>query len=600
MFSPGYVWSELRRRFGRTLVTAIGLAAGVGLVMGIIGVSDGLDAAQNKVLSPLGAVGTDIIVTRTIAPTTSQTSPSAQSGSTPFFSSPGNGGSGPVSVGGSPPANVGELNAQASSDYEDNNDVVLTDLAKLGKPGTQFTHDFFFPDTLIPFPSQAVGIIGHMKDVTTSVGGLLLKATHESGTVPDITAKYKTGGEILKVDATPPTLTAAQMAAEQSCIQKLFGVKAVVVPSGSAVSDSGGKPAPGPSGHVQYRVSFNGSNPAFEKCMTPSQKAFVQDVQVPEQTIEQTINPPTTNTETKTYTAAGVDPASPDSGLVTASQLTAGTWFTADPAHEVLVDDTYASANDLKVGSSLKLNGVGYRVVGLVAPTLTGDVSDLYFAMGTAEALASEPDEVDEVLVTVKNAADVNTVAAEIKRELPGATVLTSKTLADHVTGSLTNAKKLADDLGGALAIVVLIAAFLIAALLTLSSVSKRVREIGTLRAIGWSRARVIRQIVAETIGIGIVGAVIGVGAGFAISAVIAAIGPGLSVTSTGLTVGASAFSSSTTATVASLVHLTAPIHLSTIALGVAGAVVGGLLAGVIGGWRASRMAPAVALRDLG
>jgi ABC-type antimicrobial peptide transport system permease subunit len=600
VFSPGYVWSELRRRFGRTLVTAIGLAAGVGLVMSIIGVSDGLDAAQNKVLSPLGAVGTDIIVTRTIAPTTSQTSPSSSS-KTPFFSSssPGPGGSGPVNVSGAPPANVGELNAEASSDYENNNDVVLTDLAKLGKPGTRFTHDFFFPDTLIPFPSAAVSIIEHMKDVTSSVGGLLLKATHESGTVPDITAKYKTGGETLKVDATPPSLTPTEMAAEQACIQKLFGVAPVQASGGGGGGVSGSAPAGGASSR-SYKVVFNGTNPAFEKCMTPSQKAFIEDVEVPEQTIEQTINPPTTDTETKTYTAAGVDPASPDSGLVTESQLTAGTWFTADSAHEILVDDTYASANRLKVGSSLSLNGVDYRVVGLVAPTLTGDVSDLYFAMGTAEALASEPDEVDEVLITVKNAADVNAVAAEIKRELPGATVLTSKTLADHVTGSLTNAKKLADDLGGALAIVVLIAAFLIAALLTLASVSKRVREIGTLRAIGWSRARVVRQIVAETAGIGIVGAVIGVAVGFAISAVIAAIGPGLSVTSTGLAVGASAFSSSTTATVASLVHLTAPIHLTTVVLGVGGAVVGGLLAGVIGGWRASRLAPAVALRDLG
>ena len=73
MFSLSYASRELRRRWGRTLVTALGLAAGVGLVMGIIGVSQGLSDAQNRVLSPLGSVGTDIIVTRTVAPTTSQT-----------------------------------------------------------------------------------------------------------------------------------------------------------------------------------------------------------------------------------------------------------------------------------------------------------------------------------------------------------------------------------------------------------------------------------------------------------------------------------------------------------------------------------------------
>ena len=66
MFAVGYAWNELRRRWSRTVVTAIGLAAGVGLVMGIVGVSDGLTQAQNKVLSPLSSVGTDIIVTRTV------------------------------------------------------------------------------------------------------------------------------------------------------------------------------------------------------------------------------------------------------------------------------------------------------------------------------------------------------------------------------------------------------------------------------------------------------------------------------------------------------------------------------------------------------
>ena len=106
------------------------------------------------------------------------------------------------------------------------------------------------------------------------------------------------------------------------------------------------------------------------------------------------------------------------------------------------------------------------------------------------QSLASAPGYVNEVLVSVKSSSDVAAVTKAIKAELPGATVLTSKSLADSVSGSLNNAHKLANDLGGVLAIVVLLAAFLIAGLLTLSSVAKRVREIGSLRAIGWSRGR--------------------------------------------------------------------------------------------------------------
>lgn len=81
MIAFGYLGDELRRRWGRTVVTALGLAAGVGLVMGIIGVSAGLSAAQNQALSPLSSVGTDIIVTRTVgATTTAAASPSPSLG----------------------------------------------------------------------------------------------------------------------------------------------------------------------------------------------------------------------------------------------------------------------------------------------------------------------------------------------------------------------------------------------------------------------------------------------------------------------------------------------------------------------------------------
>ena len=63
VFHLTYTRQELRRRLGRTLLTALGLAVGVGLVVGILSVSAGLDDAQQEVLAPLGSVGTDILVT---------------------------------------------------------------------------------------------------------------------------------------------------------------------------------------------------------------------------------------------------------------------------------------------------------------------------------------------------------------------------------------------------------------------------------------------------------------------------------------------------------------------------------------------------------
>jgi ABC-type antimicrobial peptide transport system permease subunit len=327
-------------------------------------------------------------------------------------------------------------------------------------------------------------------------------------------------------------------------------------------------------------------------------------VVVPEETITRVLNPPTTNTATSNYSVAGVDPSNETTGLITKAQVVSGTWFTANPGDEVLLYTDYAAAKKLKVGGTLTINSKGYKVVGLVSPTLTGDIADVYFPLATMQTLASANNYVNEVLVSVKNSADVPAVTAQIKKELPGATVLTNKQLAQATSGSLSNAHKLANALGGILAIVVLLAAFLIAGLLTLSSVSKRVREIGSLRAIGWTRGEVVRQIMAETVGIGLVGGVIGVGIGAGVCAIVGAVGPGLSVTTTGVKVGASSLSAlvnqSNQGTLTTIVHLTAPIHPATIAIAFGGALVGGLIAGTIGGWRAARLAPASALRDLG
>ncbi len=64
MTSLTYMLSELRRRRGRTLLTALGLGIGVGLVITVSALSNGLDSAQAKVLQPLTGVGTDMSVTR--------------------------------------------------------------------------------------------------------------------------------------------------------------------------------------------------------------------------------------------------------------------------------------------------------------------------------------------------------------------------------------------------------------------------------------------------------------------------------------------------------------------------------------------------------
>ena len=51
------------RRKSRTILTVLGLAVGVSLVIAVSSLSRGLDEAQAKALDPLSSIGTDLTVT---------------------------------------------------------------------------------------------------------------------------------------------------------------------------------------------------------------------------------------------------------------------------------------------------------------------------------------------------------------------------------------------------------------------------------------------------------------------------------------------------------------------------------------------------------
>src|SRR5207245_3519799 len=133
--------------------------------------------------------------------------------------------------------------------------------------------------------------------------------------------------------------------------------------------------------------------------------------------------------------------------------------------------------------------------------------------------------------VRAAKAADVAALTKRIQDAFPGATVTSAKDLAANISGSLVDAGNLARRLGGVLAVVVMISAFLVAALLTLSSVNKRVRELGTLKAIGWRQGLVVRQVVGETAVQGLLGGVLGAGLGVGAAALAAPLAPTLNAT---------------------------------------------------------------------
>jgi len=558
VFYLRYVRSELLRRRVRTILTLAGLAIGVALVLVIAGVSRGLEQAQKTALDPLSTIGTDLTVT--LAP---------QQQDVGGFG-PGGGGGGRQLI---------EANQSA-----------VTDLSKLGKPGDHFVHDFFLPGTQLTFPTSQAKAITSLDGVSAVSTGLVLSGVHQQGVVPKIVAKLKAGGQQINVfrRITPPS--PAEFAKIQACFQKAGVGQQQTAPPAQQGFGGGG---------ARRRGGFFDSA-AARKCLPQRFRQFRTRVTTPEQTLRQVVDPPQTNIQSTSYTIGGVDPTQPSIGLVTAAQVTNGRYLARSGGHEALLAATYAKRHDLKVGSKLDLNGTNFTVVGLVKPPLGGQSADVYLPLAQLQKLAGEKALANVILVRAKSSQDVASVQKEIETTLgSGAEVASAKQVADSINGSLVDAANLSHSLGLVLAIVAAAAAFLLAVLLTLSSVGKRVREIGTLKALGWSQWFVVRQIVAECLATGVVGGLLGVLLGVGAAALVGVFGPDLDASST--TGASSLFGLGNTfaRTASTSVSLDAPLTLGLVLLGLVLALGGGLLAGTAGALRAARLRPADALRQV-
>jgi putative ABC transport system permease protein len=308
------------------------------------------------------------------------------------------------------------------------------------------------------------------------------------------------------------------------------------------------------------------------------------------------VNPPQTDIQSESYTIAGVQTTTPGMGLVTAAQVTKGRYLS--PGREALVSETYAARKSLKIGSTLNLNGTKFKVVGLVEPPLGGQSADVYLPLGQLQQLSGHKGLVNVVLVRADDSSAVAAAEESISANYSEAQVASSQQVAERISGSLVDASDLSRDLGLALSIVAAAAAFILAALLAFSSVGKRVRELGTLKALGWTQWKVVRQIAGESLAQGVLGGIVGVALGLLVAALIDAFGPTLTASST--TGGFSLFGVEQAAKRTSQsVSLTAPTGITILLAGLGLALLGGLLAGAAGALRAARLRPADALRTV-
>ncbi len=303
--------------------------------------------------------------------------------------------------------------------------------------------------------------------------------------------------------------------------------------------------------------------------------------------------------------ALGLDPASTTGPARLKTALLQGR-FLLPADHDVAVADaTWAKDKKLSVGSMVTIAGRSFQLVGLVDTSRIGQIANanLYIPVSDARALAHAAKNVmavhdfradDANILFIKaNQAEVDKVAAAVGAILGKQALISS---ARSFSAVIDQAYGLVDRFGFLVGLAGLLVA-LVGLLRSIgSALRERRRDIGLMRAVGWSRRNVIVQLTSEAVGLALVGAALGFGLAEAATAALSSMRVTipvpweLSPTPHFLPGGAM--------TMAVTIPLAARIEVGATIFAFGLAILSGLLVGLWVSRRATRIRPAEVLRS--
>ncbi len=181
--------------------------------------------------------------------------------------------------------------------------------------------------------------------------------------------------------------------------------------------------------------------------------------------------------------------------------LTSGGMFASSSSSQVVISKKLADKYEKKVGSTIELSGKKFRIAGISDPRVSILQNAVIMPMDTASALSGRgEDAVSSFYVEPENPAEVDALARRIELSVEGVSAKSASEMAGTVSGLITQLD----------AFFLLISSFsiIVGGLIVMNTmymnVIDRTKEIGVLRAMGWTKDDVIKEMVQEAVLIGV------------------------------------------------------------------------------------------------
>jgi putative ABC transport system permease protein len=288
-----------------------------------------------------------------------------------------------------------------------------------------------------------------------------------------------------------------------------------------------------------------------------------------------------------TICGVNFDSLATETNAVSSNMLVEGNYSRIYDSGAILVDSVFANLIKLEVDDKITAFDRDFNVVGIVNPGLysrPAGIANMYAPLPVVQEITKfygdlynfAVKDINVVLVEISSEGDsaqINAVEQSVLRTIEsyggeaGAIVGYQCGVAARKVVPITQESALA------ISVVLLVSVTFFALKSQFASVVERTKEIGILKAIGWTDSDVMKQVFLESLVQSIAGGIIGVG----ISYLVAFLVPQLGLVSTQ--------------------NIVLTISPFIVLLALLLSVGGGTLAGIIPAWRAAKLQPAEALR---
>lgn len=201
-------------------------------------------------------------------------------------------------------------------------------------------------------------------------------------------------------------------------------------------------------------------------------------------------------------------PTDPTGIDATSFKITSGTAIDGGKdSNDAMISTDMASKNNLGVGSTFTAYGTTLKVAAIFDSGTQDGNSNVIVSLPTEQRLSNQKNVVTRAIATADSLTNLSSVTSDIKKALGSSADVTSNVdQANQALEPLNGVKSVSlYSLIGAVA-----AGAVIILLTMIMIVRERKREIGVLKAIGFSNARIMFQFMAESLTLTILGLVVG------------------------------------------------------------------------------------------